>query len=104
EKAADGSLRATDSKTGKVRAKKDETVIGGGEILQPVLYALALERIFPKARIDCGRLYYCTNAGGFEAVRVPLDETSREAAKAMAQTIGDAIDRGFLPPAPNKEG
>jgi CRISPR/Cas system-associated exonuclease Cas4 (RecB family) len=104
ERASDGSLRATDSKTGKVRAKTGETVIGGGEVLQPVLYALALEKIFPKARVDSGRLYYCTTAGGFEAVRVPLDETAREAAKAVAQTIGDAIDKGFLPPAPAKEG
>lgn len=104
EKSSDGRIRATDSKTGKVRAKKGETVIGGGEILQPVLYALALERLFPNTKVEGGRLYYCTNAGGFEDVWVPLDERAREAAKAVATTIGDAIDKGFLPPAPNKEG
>lgn len=103
ERTADGQLRATDSKTGKVRAKKDATVIGGGEILQPVLYALALERIFPNAKVDSGRLYYCTTAGGFEAVRVPLDENARDAAKLVAKTIGEAIEKGFLPPAPNKD-
>lgn len=103
EKTSDGRLRATDSKTGKVRAKKDATVIGGGEILQPVLYALALERIFPGTKVEGGRLYYCTTAGGFEVVPVPLDETSREAAKAVAKTVGDAIERGFLPAAPNKD-
>jgi ATP-dependent helicase/nuclease subunit B len=104
EKTADGRLRATDSKTGKVRAKKDATVIGGGEILQPVLYALALERIFTGKKVEGGRLYYCTTAGGFEAVMVPLDDIAREAAKAVAKTIGESIEKGFLPAAPNKEG
>ncbi len=104
EKSADGRLRATDSKTGKVRAKKDDTVIGGGEILQPVLYALALESMFPGAKVEGGRLYYCTTQGGFESVFIPLDDIAREAANAVAKTIGGAIEKGFLPAAPNREG
>lgn len=104
EKSADGRLRATDSKTGKVRAKKDDTVIGGGEILQPVLYALALESMFPGATVEGGRLYYCTTQGGFESVFIPLDDVAREAANAVAKTIGGAIEKGFLPAAPNREG
>lgn len=103
EQTSDGRLRATDSKTGKVRAKKD-AVIGGGEILQPVLYALALESIFRGRKVEGGRLYYCTTAGGFESVTVPLDDTAREAAKAVAKTIGESIEKGFLPAAPNKDG
>src|SRR5205085_3858817 len=46
ERRADGALRATDYKTGRARAKAD-AVIDGGEILQPVLYAMALEQLFP---------------------------------------------------------
>jgi hypothetical protein len=41
-----GAVRATDYKTGKVRAQRD-AVISGGETLQPVLYALALEKLMP---------------------------------------------------------
>jgi CRISPR/Cas system-associated exonuclease Cas4 (RecB family) len=103
ERRQTGSLRATDHKTGKVRAKKDDTIIGGGEILQPVLYALALERLFPGARVEGGVLYYCTSEGGFEKVEVPLDDEARAAAKLVAKTVGDALSKGFLPAAPKIE-
>ncbi len=102
EQRAGGFLRATDHKTGKVKAKKD-SVISGGEILQPVLYALVLEKLFPRATVESGVLYYCTAAGGFEQVPVPLDEEARNAARAMAKTISEAIAVGFLPAAPNKD-
>jgi CRISPR/Cas system-associated exonuclease Cas4 (RecB family) len=102
EKKKTGAIRATDYKTGKVRAKKD-AVIGGGEILQPVLYALALERLFPGTVVEEGVLYYCTAAGGFEKVPVPLNDTARAAARAVAKTVGDAIVHGFLPAAPAVE-
>jgi CRISPR/Cas system-associated exonuclease Cas4 (RecB family) len=98
---AQGALRATDYKTGKVRAEKD-AVVGGGEILQPVLYALALEKLFPEKRIDSGRLYYCTSAGGFTERTVPLDQKAREAVSEVAATITQAIDNGFLPAAPQE--
>jgi ATP-dependent helicase/nuclease subunit B len=99
EKRRSGALRATDHKTGKVRAKKD-AVIGGGEILQPVLYALALEKLFPGQTIEEGVLYYCTAAGGFEKVPVALNDAARGAARAVAKTVGDALVNGFLPTAP----
>src|SRR4029453_14323556 len=44
ERSADGSLRITDHKTGKAWVK-DGVVVGGGQVLQPLLYALACERI-----------------------------------------------------------
>ncbi len=103
EKKKSGVLRATDHKTGKVKAKKDETVIGGGEILQPVLYALTLEKLFPGQKVEDGVLYYCTSAGGFEQVRVPLDDGARAAAGMVAKTVSDALVKGFLPAAPNVE-
>lgn len=103
EKRRDGTLRATDHKTGKVRAKKGDTLIGGGEILQPVLYALALEQLFPDTTVEDGVLYYCTSTGGFEKVAVPLDDSARAAARMVAKTVGDALARGFLPAAPKIE-
>jgi CRISPR/Cas system-associated exonuclease Cas4 (RecB family) len=77
-------------------------VIGGGEILQPVLYALALEKVLPNERSEAGRLYYCTSAGEFTEVNVPLDEAARAAAQKVADTVQQAILAGFLPAAPAK--
>ena len=97
----DGWLRATDHKSGKVRAD-EETVIGGGKTLQPVLYALAIEKRFVGTQIWGGRLYYCTSAGDYTAVPIALTTEAREEAKLVADTIHDAIERGFLPAAPAK--
>ncbi len=97
-----GRLRATDHKTGKVRAKTGD-VIASGEILQPVLYALTIEKLFPKQQVKEGRLYYCTAAGDFTKVDIPLDEAARSSARLVAKTIGEAIATGFLPAAPAKD-
>jgi CRISPR/Cas system-associated exonuclease Cas4 (RecB family) len=102
-RAADGAIRATDYKTGKARAKK-EAVIGGGEVLQPVLYALVLEKLLAGSKVDGGRLYYCTTTGDFTDVPIRLDEEAREGARAVATAIGDALKEGFLPAAPIKGG
>jgi ATP-dependent helicase/nuclease subunit B len=102
EKDDAGRLRATDYKTGKVRAKKGD-VIASGEILQPVLYALTIEKLFPGTNVKEGRLYYCTAAGDFTKVDIPLDEAARAAARLVAKTIGEAISTGFLPAAPAKD-
>lgn len=101
ERRADGALRATDYKTGKKRVKGD-LVIGGGQTLQPVFYALAAEKLFPGERIDSGRLYFCTSAGEFEPVDVAFDAGAREAAAAVVSTIGRALSESFLPAAPAK--
>lgn len=101
ERTADGALRATDYKTGKVRAKAGSTVVGGGQLLQPVLYAMALEKLFPDARVGAGRLYYCTSAGGFEEVSITVDDEARRSAEVVASVIGSALKEGFLPAAPD---
>jgi CRISPR/Cas system-associated exonuclease Cas4 (RecB family) len=100
ERSADGALRATDYKTGKARAKPGVTVVDGGRMLQPVFYALALEKLFPEATVEAGRLYYCTSAGGFEEVVIPLNEEARRAVGVVADVIGKALKEGFLPAAP----
>ncbi len=95
-------LRVTDHKTGKERFKEGG-VIDGGRTLQPVLYALALERLFPDAEVESGRLYYCTAAGNFEERTVALDAAARAAAEAVAVAVGAALDEPFLPAAPDKD-
>jgi ATP-dependent helicase/nuclease subunit B len=101
EQSPTGALRATDHKTGKARADRS-AIVGGGEKLQPVLYALALEKLFPAARVEGGRLFYCTQAGGFEEVTIRLDERARKSASEVARIIGSAVERGWFPAAPAK--
>lgn len=95
-----GVLRVTDHKTGKARAAAG-LVVGGGTILQPVLYALAAEELL-QAPVESGRLYYCTDDGGWSEAVVPLDDEARAAADTVARTIGGALAEGFLPAAPAK--
>jgi CRISPR/Cas system-associated exonuclease Cas4 (RecB family) len=98
--ATSGRLRVTDHKTGKVAAG-DGVVVGGGEVLQPVLYALAAE-VLLEATVDAGRLYYCTATGEYADRVVPLDAQSRGAAGVVVATIGQALADGFLPAAPGR--
>jgi CRISPR/Cas system-associated exonuclease Cas4 (RecB family) len=99
ERRADGALRATDHKTGRERMAQGE-VLAGGNALQPVLYALALEKLFPDAGALSGRLDYCTAAGGFREAIVPLDASARAGADRVAHAIGAALAMPFLPAAP----
>jgi len=98
ERAADGMVRVTDHKTGRVRAAAD-FVIGGGKYLQPVLYALAAERVLNEP-INRGRLYYCTAVGGYEERIVAIDDAARAAERQFAAIVGQALSDGFLPAAP----
>lgn len=102
ERSEDGRVRVTDHKTGKVRVKPGQ-IVAGGESLQPVLYALVCEKLFPEQRVDSGRLYYCTSAGGFEERDVPLDAEARRSAAVVAEVIGQALGEPFLPAAPAKD-
>jgi CRISPR/Cas system-associated exonuclease Cas4 (RecB family) len=101
ERDPTGRVRVTDHKTGKVRAAKG-FVIGGGKILQPALYALAAERML-REEIVAGRLYYCTAAGGYEERVVPIGNVARTAVQVFIRTVGDALERGFLPAAPAED-
>ncbi len=96
---SDGALRITDHKTGRARVTEG-AVLDGGSAVQPVLYGLAAERLFPDRRVVAGRLYYCTSDGGFRTHEVPLDDGAREAmARAVALVRAD-LERGFLPALP----
>jgi CRISPR/Cas system-associated exonuclease Cas4 (RecB family) len=100
ERQQAGLVRVTDHKTGKATAKADQ-VINGGQTLQPVLYALAAEKLFD-SDVMGGRLYFSTSTGGFTEVLVELDDFARDAAKRVATTIKSAIESPFLAPSPAK--
>jgi RecB family exonuclease len=91
-------LRVTDYKTGRDFTKRN-LVVGGGEMLQPVLYGLAIQHLFG-APVVQSRLYYCTRAGGFSERVVPLSEEARAQGPAVLRVIDRAIEAGFLPAAP----
>ena len=101
ERRQDGTLRVTDHKTGKARVPEG-AIVWGGAAMQPVLYALAAEAMLD-ARVESGRLYYCTADGDFQERRIPLDEESRAHANTAIEVVGRAIEQGFLPAAPVRD-
>jgi ATP-dependent helicase/DNAse subunit B len=102
ERQPSGLARVTDHKTGKAAVKRTQ-LIGGGKSLQPVLYALAAEKLFAsEAGVASGRLYFCTSLGGFVEHAVPLDDSARAAAVEVAAAVGDALSGPFLPAAPDR--
>jgi CRISPR/Cas system-associated exonuclease Cas4 (RecB family) len=76
-------------------------VVGGGEVLQPVLYSLAAEVALGVAARK-GRLFYCTARGGFAEHEVVLNKAAREQGKKTLQIIDTAVEKGFLPAAPRE--
>jgi CRISPR/Cas system-associated exonuclease Cas4 (RecB family) len=95
-------LRLTDHKTGRKPDRIDKVIIGGGAVLQPVLYAMTIEAALNSA-VYCGRLYYCTSSGSFYSHEIPLNEYTRQAGLEVLQVVDRAIERGFLAPAPTEE-
>jgi ATP-dependent helicase/nuclease subunit B len=93
-------LRITDHKTGRNRTTP-RMVIGGGGTLQPVIYGLAVEKIFGQP-VREGRLFYATTAGGFAEHPVQLSEAARRAGLEALEIIDRAIELGFLPAAPSE--
>jgi CRISPR/Cas system-associated exonuclease Cas4 (RecB family) len=95
---AGSDLRVTDYKTGRDFTRRN-LVVGGGEMLQPVLYGLAVEHLL-NARVVESRLFYCTRAGGFTERLVQLSAEARSRGAEVLAVIDRAIAAGFLPPAP----
>lgn len=100
ERNESGRLRATDHKTGKAWGQTG-LVVQRGQILQPLLYALACEALHPGAEVESGRLYYCTAAGGYQEKVVPLNDATRKTIRGVVSTIDEALALGFLPAAPD---
>ncbi len=101
ERRANGKVRVTDHKTGKARTATN-LVVGGGKALQPLLYALAAEKLLAR-EVESGRLYYCTAAGGYEERVVALNSENRASITLIVETINQALADGFLPAAPEKD-
>jgi CRISPR/Cas system-associated exonuclease Cas4 (RecB family) len=95
-------LRITDHKTGRKPDKIDKILIGGGAVLQPVLYAMAVEAALD-APVHRGRLFYCTAHGGFHEHEIPLDERTRALGLEVLQVVDRAIEAGFLAAAPTED-
>jgi ATP-dependent helicase/nuclease subunit B len=95
------ALRVTDHKTGK--APEDvPAYVGGGRALQPVLYALAAEKLLGQ-KVEAGRLFYATQRGGYSHMLIPAGDAARRFLARLLQNVDGAIAGGFLPPAPEKD-
>jgi CRISPR/Cas system-associated exonuclease Cas4 (RecB family) len=95
-------LRVTDHKTGRKPDRIEKVIVGGGGVLQPVLYAMAVEAALGRP-VSHGRLFYCTAAGSFYEHPIPLNEMTRAAGLEVLQVIDRAIEGGFLAATPTEE-
>jgi CRISPR/Cas system-associated exonuclease Cas4 (RecB family) len=74
-------------------------VVGGGRVLQPILYGVAVEEALGDPVLS-GRLSYCTSRGGYAVHDVPLSEANRRSALEVLEIVDRAIETGFVVPAP----
>ncbi len=102
ERHSSGVVRVVDHKTGRVPEPLPE-MVGNGEVLQPLLYALAAEKMLGE-RVAFGRLYYSTIAQNYRAIDVSVNDWSRRRAAQVLHVIDDALRDGFMPAAPRKDG
>ena len=96
------ALRITDHKTGRRPDRIEKVLIGGGAVLQPVLYSMAVEAALERD-VSHGRLFYCTSTGSFFSHPILLDERSRAAGLEVLEVVDRAIEHGFLAAAPTEE-
>jgi ATP-dependent helicase/nuclease subunit B len=102
ERHVTGMVRVVDHKTGRIPEPRPE-YLGGGEVLQPILYGLAAEKILGEP-ISLGRLSYATIAQNYSVIDVPLNEWLRKRGEQVLLGIDKAVRDGFLPAAPRKDG
>jgi CRISPR/Cas system-associated exonuclease Cas4 (RecB family) len=96
-----GVIRITDHKTGRP-PDRQPAFVGGGAVLQPLLYALAAEQIIGQP-VSSGRLFYCTQRGGYREFTVAAKPIARHNLVEVIKTIDQAVATGFLPAAPAKD-
>ena len=72
EEHISGLHRVVDHKTG-TPPKDKPRCLGKGEVLQPVLYALAAEQELEKPVPD-GRLYYATLRGNYQSIDIAVND------------------------------
>lgn len=93
-------LRVVDHKTGRAPDPLPGYV-GGGRFLQPLLYALAVEKMLGQP-VEMGLLSYCTQRGGYTDVKIEVSQTARDRIAEAIGHISTAIADGFLPAAPDR--
>ncbi len=76
--------------------------VGGGKFLQPLLYALAAEKLLG-ATVESGRLFYATQRGGYQHMEIPANDRARKFLAKLLANIDASIAEGFLPPMPQKD-
>ena len=96
-----GIIRITDHKTGKP-LERQPAFLGGGAVLQPLLYSLAAEQILGEP-VTSGRLFYCTQRGSYKEYTVNAKPIARLHLQEAIDTIDGAVAAGFLPAAPAKD-
>ena len=102
EHRVSGTLRVTDHKTGRRPDRIDKVIVGGGAVLQPVLYSAAVQAALGRP-VSQGRLFYCTSAGGYTSHAIPLNERTRAAGLEVLQVIDRSLEAGFLAAAPTED-
>jgi CRISPR/Cas system-associated exonuclease Cas4 (RecB family) len=101
ERHSGGRLRVVDHKTGRVPEKPPEC-IGFGEVLQPVLYALAAEAMLGETPAEAV-LSYATLRENYATCSVPINLEARARISRVLRTADKWIDTGFLPAAPRED-
>ena len=102
EKHVSGPLRVTDHKTG-MPPERVPSQIGGGESLQPALYAMAAAQKLQQ-NVQEARLFYSTLRGNYVEFPIYLTPETREGAEGVLHQIDKALRNGELPAAPRKDG
>ncbi len=100
EQHVSGALRVTDHKTG-TPPEKIPARIGGGESLQPSLYAMAATQALQRP-VTTARLFYSTLRGNYAQFPFAIDDETREAAGNVLHQIDEALRDGDLPAAPRE--
>ena len=102
ERAGDGRLRVTDHKTGKERFDDGRRDRRRAHAAARALRARAREAV-PGRRGGVGPALLLHRGGRLRGAQVALDDAARAAARAVAETVGAALDEPFLPAAPEKD-
>jgi CRISPR/Cas system-associated exonuclease Cas4 (RecB family) len=74
-------------------------VVGHGEVLQPVLYGLAVEQALGRP-VSQSRLFFSTVTGAYASRSVSLGEIERRHGLEVLEIIDRALETGVIVPAP----
>ncbi len=95
------AVRVTDHKTGRPLrlAGGQRLEVGGGEVLQPIIYGLAAEQLLDE-EVEYGQLFYCTRRGEYQRRIVSINSGTCAKLKQVLETIDRNLEKAFLPAAP----